>query len=52
LLLAEGLSNKEIARDLDMTVHTVKFHLKNIYNKLGVTKRTNAVLAAREQGLL
>ena len=52
LQLKGGLSNKEIARALEMTEHTVKFHLKNVFSKLGVDKRTKAVLAAQEQGVL
>ncbi|HEC00584.1 MAG TPA: hypothetical protein ENI91_02710 [Sphingomonadales bacterium] len=50
--LQGGLSNKEIARALEMTEHTVKFHLKNIFAKLGVDKRTKAIVAARQKGLL
>jgi LuxR family maltose regulon positive regulatory protein len=45
--LALGLSNKQIARALDMTEHTVKFHLKNIFSKLGVDRRSLAVEQAR-----
>jgi DNA-binding NarL/FixJ family response regulator len=39
-LAADGLSNKEIARDLVVTVRTVEEHLKNVYAKLGVRSRT------------
>jgi len=46
--LAEGKSNKEIARALDMTENTVKFHLKNVFSKLGVTRRIQAVTRARD----
>ncbi|MCF8475086.1 MAG: LuxR C-terminal-related transcriptional regulator [Emcibacter sp.] len=49
--LQRGLSNKEIARALEMTEHTVKFHLKNIFPKLGVDKRARAIIAAQEMGL-
>lgn len=45
--LANGRSNKEIARLLDMTEHTVKFHLKNVFAKLGAERRTEAVARAR-----
>ncbi|WP_051848944.1 LuxR C-terminal-related transcriptional regulator [Thiomonas sp. FB-Cd] len=45
-LLARGQSNKEIARSLDIGVDTVKWYLKSIYGKLGVTTRATAVLAA------
>lgn len=49
--LAEGKSNKEIARELDVTDNTIKFHLRNIYRKLGVKKRVPAVEKARELGI-
>jgi LuxR family maltose regulon positive regulatory protein len=49
--LIQGRSNKEIARALDMTEHTVKFHLKNIFAKLKVERRTQAIAKARELGL-
>jgi LuxR family maltose regulon positive regulatory protein len=45
--LANGHSNKEIARALDMTENTVKFHLKNIFAKLKVERRTQAIAWAR-----
>lgn len=44
-LLAEGLSNKAIARALQVSGNTVKFHLKNIFFKLGVASRADAVAA-------
>ncbi|MEO1170407.1 MAG: LuxR C-terminal-related transcriptional regulator, partial [Pseudomonadota bacterium] len=50
--LADGKANKEIARDLDLTDNTVKFHVRNIYRKLNVTKRVKAVQKARELGVL
>lgn len=50
--LANGRSNKEIARLLDMTEHTVKFHLKNIFAKLGAERRTEAVARAKELSLI
>ena len=50
--LALGLSNKEIARALDMTDHTVKFHLKNIFAKLKARNRVMAVAAGRREGLV
>jgi LuxR family transcriptional regulator, maltose regulon positive regulatory protein len=49
--LIQGRSNKEIARALDMTEHTVKFHLKNIFVKLKVERRGQAIAMARELGL-
>lgn len=51
-LLDEGLSNKSIARRLDITEPTVKFHLKNLFGKLGVSRRTLALSVARTSGLL
>lgn len=43
VLLTEGLINKEIAVRLNITPDTVKFHLKNVYRKLGVHNRTQAI---------
>lgn len=50
LLVAEGLSNKQIGRTLDIAVSTVKNHLTAIYNKLGVQSRTQAVMFALSWG--
>lgn len=49
--LSDGLSNKEIATKLFISVPTVRFHLKNIYAKLHVNSRTEAVLKAIQEGL-
>ena len=49
-LLAEGLSNKEIARALAVSPRTVNFHLDNIYSKLGVSSRTEAAIYALRHG--
>lgn len=49
--LIQGRSNKEIARTLDMTEHTVKFHLKHIFAKLKVERRGQAIARARDLGL-
>lgn len=49
-LLAEGMSNKEIAHVLSITPRTVNFHLDNIYSKLGVTSRTEAAIYALRHG--
>ena len=51
-LIAAGLSNQEIAAHLYLSVRTIKFHTGNIYSKLGVKSRTEAVARARSLGLL
>lgn len=51
-LLAEGASNKVIARHLDISVHTVKFHVAAILVKLGAVNRTDAIATAMRQGLV
>ena len=50
--LSMGRSNKQIARSLYMTEHTVKFHLKNVFRKLSVNRRTEAMRVAREHRLI
>ena len=50
--LSLGRSNKQIARSLYMTEHTVKFHLKNVFRKLSVNRRTEAMRVAREHSLI
>lgn len=50
--LANGASNKEIARMLHVSENTVKFHLKNVYSKFAVKTRAQAVRAAVELGIL
>lgn len=49
--LARGAPNKVIARTLQMTENTVKFHLKSIFNKLGVSSRADAIELARRHDL-
>ncbi len=49
-LAAEGLANKQIALSLNISEHTVKFHLSSLYAKLGVTSRTEAVRAGVRRG--
>jgi DNA-binding CsgD family transcriptional regulator len=51
-LIAQGLSNEEVADKLFVSISTVKTHLINIYAKLGVERRTQAVARAQELGLL
>lgn len=51
-LVARGLSNREIARWLSLSVETVKTHVKRIFVKLGVRDRAQAVVAAYEAGLV
>ena len=51
-LISRGLSNKDIAQKLFLSVSTVKWYTGNIYGKLGVAKRTEAVARARSLGIL
>ncbi|MGD8454950.1 MAG: response regulator transcription factor [Anaerolineales bacterium] len=51
-LLAEGLANKQIALELSISEHTVKFHVSSIYTKLGATNRTEAVRIGARLGLI
>ena len=51
-LLAEGAPNKVIARRLDISVHTAKFHVAAILTKLGAANRTDAIATAMRQGLV
>ena len=50
-LVADGLSNKEVARDLDLQEKTVKHYMTNILRKLGVRNRVEAAILARESRL-
>ena len=51
-LVARGLSNKEIAAELGITTHTVKYHLAALLEKLGVRSRTEAVSFGVRNGLV
>ncbi len=49
-LLAKGMTNKDIAQSLFLSVRTIEAHLRNVYSKLGVATRTEAVLWAVQHG--
>jgi ATP/maltotriose-dependent transcriptional regulator MalT len=51
-LIAQGLSNREVAARLFLTLNTVKVHSRNIYAKLSVHSRTEAAARARSLGML
>jgi DNA-binding CsgD family transcriptional regulator len=51
-LLVEGASNKLIARELDISVHTAKFHVTAVLDKLGARNRSDAVAIALREGLV
>ncbi|NOZ05946.1 MAG: response regulator transcription factor [Chloroflexi bacterium] len=51
-LLSHGLANKQIARELDISEHTVKFHISSIYAKLWATNRAEAVRLGIQRGLV
>ena len=51
-LVAHGLGNKEIAAELTLSTHTVKYHLASVLAKLGVRSRTEAVSRGIRTGLL
>lgn len=51
-MLAEGLGNKIIARQMGISEHTVKFHVGSIMTKLGASSRTEAVTIGARQGLI
>ena len=51
-LVAKGMSNKEIAQELVISVRTVQTHLSNVFNKMGVGSRTEAVMYGLRKGLI
>lgn len=51
-LLGKGMSNKELAKELNCSVKTIKNHLNSAFHKLGVSSRTEAVVKAIEKGLI
>jgi serine/threonine protein kinase/WD40 repeat protein len=51
-LIVDGLANKEIAQRLTLTLSTIKWHVNQIYSKLGVRSRVQAIIRARELDLL
>ena len=51
-LEAEGMSREDVAKELDMNLETVKYHIKQIYKKLGVKDKAAAVIQARKRNLI
>jgi DNA-binding NarL/FixJ family response regulator len=51
-LLAQGLANKQMALELGISEHTVKFHISSIYSKMGATNRTEAIRLGLISGLV
>ena len=51
-LVADGLPNKAIARELGISEHTAKFHVGSVLGKLGAGSRTEAVTLATRRGIL
>lgn len=51
-MLAEGVANKTIARRLNLSEHTVKFHISSIFSKLNASSRTEAVILGARLGLV
>ena len=52
MLAAKGMSNKDIAGALSLSVRTVKAHLTNIFNKMGVASRTEAIIKGLKEGYI
>ncbi|MCY1306528.1 Bacterial regulatory protein, luxR family [compost metagenome] len=51
-LISQSMSNKHIALTLNISLQTVKWYVKSIFQKLSVSRRYDAVVAARELGIL
>jgi DNA-binding NarL/FixJ family response regulator len=51
-LVARGLTNKEVAARLDISVKTAGNHLQNVFQKLGVTTRAGATMYAMQRGIV
>ena len=51
-LIAKGLRNKEIGAALNIAEDTVKIHIKNIFGKMNVIDRTQAVVSASQRGII
>jgi DNA-binding NarL/FixJ family response regulator len=47
--IGDGLTNKAIARRLEISLHTVKFHVESLFRKLGARTRTDALAQAAER---
>ena len=52
LLVAQGMANKQVARQLGISERTVKAHLGNVFRHIGVADRTSAALWARDHGVV
>jgi DNA-binding NarL/FixJ family response regulator len=51
-MLSEGVGNKAIARRLNISEHTVKFHISSLLSKMGAASRTEAVTEGIKNGLI
>jgi DNA-binding NarL/FixJ family response regulator len=51
-MVADGLTNRQIAAELGLSPHTIKDHVSTIYRRLGATNRATAIKRAREAGLV
>ena len=52
VLAAQGMANKQIAKEMGITETTVKAHLTNVFQRIGVADRTQAVIWAERHGIL